>query len=74
MAVRTVITEKESPQDLPDEFYFSTDERWGGGADIGDVVILQQWKTRCILGRGVIISEGAPHAECKTVRVTERYC
>jgi hypothetical protein len=74
MVARLVVTEKRHPQDLPDEFYFSTDPRWGGGAAIGDVVVLQQKRIRSILGHGVIVSEGEPYAECKAVRITERYC
>lgn len=74
MATRVIVTEKRHPQDLPDEFYFSTDPRWGGGANVGDQVVIEQEQTRAILGRGVIVKEGAPYAECKVVRVDQRYC
>lgn len=73
MTVRVVVTDKRHPQDLPDEFYFSTDPRWGGGANVDDLVVIEQERTRAILGRGQIVSEGVPYAECKTVRITQRF-
>lgn len=69
---RVVVTEKRHPEDLPDEFYFSTAERWGGGAAVGDDVVIES-RSGSILGRGRIVKEGKPYEECKTVQVVQRF-
>lgn len=73
MTTRIVVTDKKHPEDLPGEFYFSSPEKYGGGAAVGDTVVIEQEKTRAILGRGKIISQGRPYVECKTVKVTDRF-
>lgn len=74
MTVRVVITDKRSPEDIPDEFYFSSPQKYGGGAAVGDEVVIEQERTHAILARGVIESEGKPYEECRTVKVVQRFC
>jgi hypothetical protein len=69
---RVVITEKKYPQDIPDEFYFSSPEKYGGQAHTGDQVVIENMAGN-ILAIGQIVREGKPHAECRTVQVTKRF-
>jgi len=74
MTKRIVITEKKHPQDIPDQFYYSSPQKFGGGAAVGDEVVIEQLDTHAILARGVIVKEGKPYEECRTVQVVQRYC
>lgn len=71
--VRVVVTEKKHPEDLPDEFYFSSPKAYGGSAAVGNAVVIEQEQSRAILARGVIVQGGIPYEECRTVKVIQRF-
>lgn len=73
MSVRVVVTEKKHPEDVPDQFYFSSPQSYGGSAAVGDAVVIEQEQSHAILARGVIVAGGKPYEECRTVKVTQRF-
>jgi hypothetical protein len=70
--IHTVITGTRYPADLPDEFYFSSPEQYGGTAHVSDGIVIKS-ETGNILAIGQIIEEGEPYEECRTVKVIQRF-
>jgi hypothetical protein len=73
MSQRIVLTGSRFVQDVRDQFYFSSPEKFGGGAALGDQVAIVSDVTGNLLAIGEIISEGKPYDECRTVNVTKRF-
>ena len=73
MSTRVVLTGSQSPQEVRDEFYFSSCAKYGGGATLGDQVRIVSDVTGAVLALGEIVDQGKPYVECRTVKVTQRF-
>jgi hypothetical protein len=71
--VKKVIAEKRYAADVPDQFYFSTPPHFGAEPPaLGETVAVISDETGNLLALGKIEKQGAPYAECSTVKVTQR--
>ena len=73
MTTRRVVTGFRYAQEVRDEFYFSSMQNFGGGAAPGDQVVIVSEETGNILALGEVVAEGAPRAECKSVKVFKKF-
>lgn len=73
MTQRKVVTGAKFVQEVRDEFYFSSQAEFGGGAALGDQVVIVSEQTGNILALGTVVAEGTPRAECKSVKVFKRF-
>lgn len=73
MSVRVVMTGSCCAQDVRDEFYFSSPQKYGGGAELGDQVKVVSAVTGNVLALGEVVEKGSPYDECRTVKVVQRF-
>ena len=71
--MKTVKTDKRYAEDVGEQFYFSTPPHFGAELPaLGETVAVVSADTGNLLALGKIEKQGAPYAECSTVKVTQR--
>jgi hypothetical protein len=73
MTQRTVFTGLRWVEDVRTQFYYSSPEKFGGGAVLGDQVTIVSDVTGNVLALGEIIETGKPYDECRTVKIVQRF-
>jgi hypothetical protein len=73
MTQRIVFTGSQFVQDVREQFYYSSPEKFGGKAALHDRVTIVSEVTGNVLALGEIVDEGKPYDECRTVKVTQRF-
>jgi len=71
--MKKVLTGAQVAQEVLDEFYFSSPAKYGGSCAAGDEVEVISEQSGKRLALGIIIEEGKPYEECRTVRITKRF-